>query len=191
VISKLTKASFIGYDTAVAYFYCDGNYIEKQNPRFIIGSILRQLLERSFSGGDTSFIEGMTKFYEAHKGDSFKQRRSREYFLIYLLSVSSLYSQVFVVIDGLDECQPREDLLELLMGLKSCNVNLFVTSRPEVDIDRAFVGCSYLEMESDAVNDDITAYIDFRLDEEARLNRIRPQLKDEIKSKLLEKAEGM
>jgi hypothetical protein len=133
----------------------------------------------------------MKQFYETHKGDSCKQLRSLEYLTIYLLSVSSLYTQVFVVIDGLDECQSREPLLELLADFKSSNVNLFVTSRPEIDIERKFVGCPYMEMERDAVIDDITTYIDFRLDEEHRFRRIRQQLKDEIKSKLLEKADGM
>jgi hypothetical protein len=59
--------------------------------------------------------------------------------LIYLLNdLSTLFSEVDFIIDGLDECVQREELLDLLPVLVKDNTRLLVASRPEIDIVKAW-----------------------------------------------------
>lgn len=107
-------------------------------------------------------------------------------------AIASFFHSIYIVIDGLDECSKREDLLHLVLGLatEAETVNVAVVSRPEIDIQRAFSGRSNLGID-DFVHADISVYIEWRLEHDVKLSRINANLKHDIKEKLLAKNAGM
>jgi hypothetical protein len=68
-----------------------------------------------------------------------------------LLSVAGTYSMVFIILDALDEC-PSDDgdcdmfLFRVLHLQSECGANLFVTSRPDPDLEEQFEGSRRIEL---------------------------------------------
>lgn len=108
VIYKLTKANWKCSNTAPAYFYCDGSNEAKQDPRRIFGSLFRQLLMQTSSctKSTKAFMASVTDFYKRNKYRDFRIRTRLESLVNYLISTSSFFNDVTIVIDGLDECLP-------------------------------------------------------------------------------------
>ena len=83
------------------------------------------------------------------------------------IRLAKCHEDVTVVIDALDECQDRRNILTLLRQLPS-SIHLFVTSRDEVDIRRSFQSYPKLweqEIRPDDVTSDIRNYIVRSLDD--------------------------
>jgi hypothetical protein len=113
--------------------------------------------------------------------------------------------EVWVVVDALDECstrkgRPTEGLLlwiRDLLNVGQRNSHLLVTSRPEQDIKSGLSGLAYDEdivpIQSDLISDDIRRYIHTRVREGDDLKRWRdrPDIQDEIETRLIQKANGM
>jgi hypothetical protein len=174
----------------LVYFYCDGSQQEKQNPRIILGSVLRQLVEHPNISPRCSEIKALKKFYENNKNGTFQTKTKLESLVSHILAVSKMFDRVFIIIDGLDECHSRENLLEMITKLTD-GVHVLVTSRREADIQAKFVSQPALAMKEEAVQADIKAHVEDRLKNGGRLKDLRPVTKEEIKQKLLEKSGGM
>ena len=124
-----------------------------------------------------------------------------------LLVVMRHFGHVFFVLDALDECplDQRQELCEFLLNManttsaSSANqgvMKLFVTSRKESDIERAFQRKSIPTIEIAATNVDsdigvyVKAQIELRLENQSL--RLRDMgLKNKILSVLTSKADGM
>jgi len=163
----------------LAFFYCDGNYAEKQDPRYIFGSLARQLLTP-----------------ESQQFGHLKAIRKRgsppvDVVLATLEAITSSYTQVYIVLDGLDECLKRDELLEMFSKLGTYKFNIFVTSRPEKDIEKAFEGKPRLGFDQESVQYDIQTHIGWMLENNKKLKNIKAELKETIKSRLAEKSAGM
>lgn len=84
------------------------------------------------------------------------------------------FDQAYIIINSLDECAERDDLLswiEKIAGWKVGKVRLLVTSRQEPNIeDRidAVVGPGRVSVASESANGDIETYINARLSSEFR-----------------------
>ncbi|KAF4342865.1 hypothetical protein FBEOM_3186 [Fusarium beomiforme] len=104
---------------------------------------------------------------------------------------------VVVIIDALDECITREELLHWLGGLASSNAQLLVTGRPEAafqrEIPRLFDKRSYVLLDKKAVNTDIRSYVNATLEQKPDfVDKELPQdLLDEIRDKIGDGADGM
>jgi hypothetical protein len=114
-----------------------------------------------------------------------------------LASSLATFSKVFIVVDGLDECQSsarRTILLALkqLMRLEHTIVKLYVTSRDEADIRASFTDHFSIQLMEDNIMPDISHYVS-----EAVLSRRQSRLKcddtlaREIVVALVEGARGM
>lgn len=116
-----------------------------------------------------------------------------DYLMSYLIRISNVFDDVFLIVDGLDQCQGgnREAFLIMLEDLSNSDMHILACSRLEKDIGDAFSGKSHIEMDQEGVNHDIILYIDSRLNYERRLKKIRSELKHEIREKLLQKSAGM
>lgn len=82
-------------------------------------------------------------------------RDPQEYATIdYFLKLTASYSEVFIVIDGLDECpdQGRKSVLDFLNNLRSRQpvFKTFVTSRKKSDIARCFDRKDVFQVSSDS-----------------------------------------
>ena len=112
-----------------------------------------------------------------------------------LESVSQLFSRIYVVIDALDESKDRERLLEVLIKILEagnlCTVQLLVTSRKELDIERAILPLSTsLSLSNPYVDEDIRTYIKSYLSQNRRFSMWPDDLKTEIEKALVKGAKG-
>ena len=165
----------------VAYFYCDGNYPEKQNYRYIFGSIVRQILSRIY---DTAIFAQLKTLPE-------RSQNLQQDVLLSTLETIALQSsdEWHIVIDGLDECADRTILLDMLLRLNDMHtLCVIVTSRHEDDIKRTFNELQSLEMDLASVQHDIAIYVDAKLE---KLRRMSDEFKEELKTTLLAKSDGM
>jgi hypothetical protein len=179
-------------NVCIAFFYCDGNDPEKQNPRFIFGSIIRQMLEQSQLTPENPIMVSLKQFYRDHKLDTFESRSSLERLLCQITSIAATFREVFIILDGLDECSPREHLLQIIMRLIRRNIRVLTASRPERDIEETFPShLPRIEMDEATVNVDIAAHIDFKLENNPKLRKMASAFKEETKNVLMEKGAGM
>src|SRR5436305_3248455 len=99
-----------------------------------VASLLRQLSVQT-----NPFPQPVLDFYELFKAES--PQKQAKYLIKTLFSVCSIFPECFVVVDALDEIDPkyRKDFLKILKELQSASVKIFVTARPHIrDIFETF-----------------------------------------------------
>ncbi|ETS80817.1 hypothetical protein PFICI_08346 [Pestalotiopsis fici W106-1] len=107
--------------------------------------------------------------------------------------------EIWIVLDALDECPRRYDLLDWLRDLRANqkNAHVLVTSRPEQDIksaiDRICTNQEIVTVQNELLKDDIRSYVQARVKEHESLSRWRnrPDIQEEIEVVLVDKANGM
>ena len=119
-----------------------------------------------------------------------------------LIRLGDSFTEVLIVIDGLDEIheieKQREQMIKLVTDLADhlpC-AKIFVTSRMETDIRDAFhhSKASTIRINADNVTSDINAYVIGEVDRliaEKKLKLQHAGLRDKIVQKLTEQADGM
>jgi len=118
--------------SVLAIFYCDYKFGEKSQTDYILRSLLGQLFHSFDSALQPPSVvhEILSEFSTA--------RSVTEIPLADVITRLAKCCDVIFVIDALDECQDRRNVLTLLHQLPS-SIRLFVTSRDEVDIRRSFL----------------------------------------------------
>ena len=150
---------------AVAVLYLSYRDQEKQSAKNLIGSLVRQVAHRKMTLSDNA-----VGLYHDH---TLKGSRPTINELSSLLhSEINPLSEVFILVDAMDECSvndyTREELLTTLQRLLEMpNVRLMITSRPVASIDAHLQGMAYLEIR--AADEDIRKYIENRIPKERRL----------------------
>ncbi|KAH7190150.1 hypothetical protein DER44DRAFT_852011 [Fusarium oxysporum] len=105
--------------------------------------------------------------------------------------------KVFIVIDALDECTAREELLQWLKHLASKKAQLIVTGRPEVEfqgeIPRLFNERNCVLLDKQAVNADIRSYVEATLEQKPDFvsKKLSQGILEEIRDKIGDGADGM
>ncbi|KAH7231001.1 hypothetical protein BKA59DRAFT_409172 [Fusarium tricinctum] len=105
--------------------------------------------------------------------------------------------KVFVIIDALDECTTREELLHWIRGLASSNAQLLVTGRPEAafqrEIPRSFDEHNCILLDKQAVNTDICSYVEATLKQKADFvdKKLSLSILEEMRDKIGNRADGM
>ncbi|KAJ9413682.1 hypothetical protein QL093DRAFT_2487593 [Fusarium oxysporum] len=105
--------------------------------------------------------------------------------------------KVFIIIDALDECTKREELLHWIRGLASSNAQLLVTGRPEAEfqgeIPRSFDERNCVLLDKQAVNTDIRSYVNATLEQKRDFvdKKLSQGTLDEIRDKVGDGADGM
>ncbi len=112
-----------------------------------------------------------------------------------LLRVLTALPQAYVILDALDECPEREELLDFLRAVaerKSDQLHLLVTSRPLPDIEEALdcVDARRIALRNDLVDHDIKTYVRARILADKAL-QWPSDVQDEIEKRLTEGAAGM
>ena len=106
----------------------------------------------------------------------------------------------YIILDALDECEDRHELLtnlEQIISWKNVNLHVLVTSRREIDIEEALTSFSSprnrISIHGTPLNADIRAYVHERLQLDRKLKRRQKDLnmQREIEDTLMEKADGM
>ena len=191
ILSSTAIRSLAKEDVALTYFYFDFQSREKQLFRGLLSSmmvqiskwipkasgVLRDLYKDKFSGQMPPEVQELKSTLHQMIEDS-KPR------------------SVYIVIDALDECQERRDLLKFLKEIRDWNqghVHLFATSRNEADLFDALdpVITQRISLEESVAAQDIIAYIQDHLQSDIRLSRWPEDVRKEIGTALLKGANGM
>ncbi|KAF5699602.1 hypothetical protein FGLOB1_11266, partial [Fusarium globosum] len=105
--------------------------------------------------------------------------------------------KVFILIDALDECTTRGELLHWINSMASSNAQLIVTGRPEVEFQSA-IPCSFDEhncilLDKQAVNADIHSYVEATLEQKPDFvdKKLSQDILDDIRDKIGDGADGM
>lgn len=127
-----------------------------------------------------------------------QQRPSMDYLKKCLEKILRRGPNTFLVIDALDECTQREELLGLLKNIcswKLPKVKILTTSRSERDIEEVLSTLSTCTIciQSAKIESDIRLYVDKRLHSDPKFQKLsnKADLKEEIQKALVGGADGM
>ena len=185
IVSHLRECQLANPMTGLAIFYCDGNCREKKETRYILGSILRQLLPSLLDPGSPR-LKHIEKLFHDHKDTSINLTVLSDSILWF----SKFFDKVYIVVDGLDECSRGTEVCAALSILATGNVKVLTTSRPDVDIVHSFCQMPQLDIDSH-VRPDIETYIDRRFVQEDGLRCIKSSMKSIISQNLLSQSSGV
>lgn len=175
--------------TAVAYFYFDFNDKQKQDFGKCLCSLISQLsMQLAQAPGSLLDVYG-----QCQNG---QHQASPEQLAAVLLQICRSFEDIYLILDALDECPDREDLLEWIASLTttySTSLRIVVLSRKERDIDDALRGVPgrKLTIEDAKVDDDIRVYVKARLASDLKHKKWDETLQKLIEQVLMEKANGM
>lgn len=180
-------------NTAVLYFFFDFNDVNKQQHEGMIRSLLSQLSMHCISVPpvlDTLYSSCMNGGREP----------TFEALLETLHQVTIIFKTTFMILDALDECEERPELMadiKQLVGWKDTNLRILATSRREKDIEHSILPLTKDEnricIQSALVNAEIRAYVHDQLRTNTKLQRWQkePKVRTEIEDTLVKKANGM
>ncbi|EXJ76933.1 hypothetical protein A1O3_10090 [Capronia epimyces CBS 606.96] len=176
-------------DVMVSYFYFDFNDAEKQLSRKAIRSLLFQ-----FALQDSRALEDLQKLHQDCRNGHQQPPEDR---------IRSLFWEVlarprpkYILLDALDECTDREELLIFISDLSDSTpseLRILATSRRERDIEDELhsVANHCIDIQSALVDIDIRVYIRDRMATDKKLKKWPPSVQNEITAALMEKAGGM
>lgn len=183
IIDKIISAA--RDDITLIYFYCDFKDPAKQNSVNIYGSLIAQLIEQ---------VTGIPDEVDALYSKCNMRPAALEHLKNVFSRLIQSFSKVFIIIDGLDECADRANVLDGLLELKNSpngNTNVLVTSRNDPTTRLALSGVPNLTMEAENVGADIKLYVKSEIERRVKLRRLKPEMKAEITTRLVDGANGM
>ncbi|KAF6790311.1 ankyrin [Colletotrichum musicola] len=156
----------------------------------LISSILEQALRRTCLSGVPEEVKSLYTLH-TRKGTNPTLKQLSDVF-------SKLFSQcsnIFIVIDALDECSLTDDLaIEFVHAVQALgnNVRLLITSRTSTNFESAFREAVRIDIA--AQEQDVRLYLETKIPERSRLAkhiRADPKLQDDIIESIAESAQGM
>ena len=171
----------------IAYIYCSFRRRDEQKAEDLLTNLLKQLSQER-----SSLPDSVKALYNYHQKK--RTRPSFDDISRALQSVASMYSRVFIVVDALDECQVsdgcRSRLLSEVFNLQTkAGANVFATSRFIPEITEKFKGSTTLKIR--ARDEDVRSYLDGHMIPLPSFVRDDPNLREEIKTKIVGAVEGM
>lgn len=193
IIEHLLQHCHSNNRVVTAYFYFDFNDAQKQDPELMLRSLLCQLLQRS-----STIATGVDALFSSC--DNGKRQPSLHAILEVSAQVMQQFTHVFIILDALDECTHRlelMDVLETVAGWQLDNMHLLMTSRKERDIESSLVSFVKEEdticLQRDVVDKDIQRYVQQRLSDDKTLAKWNKDatVRQEIEDALIRGARGM
>jgi Cdc6-like AAA superfamily ATPase len=169
----------------IAYIYCNFRRQDDQKANDLLASLLKQLAQAR-----PSLSDAVKSLYDKHNNK--QSRPSFPEISQVLQDVATSYSQVFIVVDALDECHAagRRDFLSAVFELQDkCGANIFATSRFIPEVTDKFKGHASLEI--CASTEDIERYLDGQMGQLSASDGWSPQVRDEIKVGISDAVDGM
>jgi hypothetical protein len=186
VIDHLLQHCHDDASMVTAYFYFDFNDAQKQNPELMLRSLLSQLLQRSSTIAKS--IDAL--FLSCDNG---KRQLSLHALLEVIPQVMREFTHVYLVLDALDKCTQRPELIIVLQTVtrwKLENMHLLMTSRKEQDIKTSLESFVKEEdticLQRDVVDKDVQRYVQQRLSDNKSLAKwnkdaaVRQEIEDAL-----------
>ena len=178
---------------AVAYFYFDFSDPQKQVPELMVQSLISQLSQQCVKVPAT-----LDALFSSCKNG--QRHPSLDAFLEVLQQIIQEFTQSYIILDALDECANRAELMGVLksmVGWGHENLHILVTSREVRDIESSlerFVdNQNTVCLQSELVDKDIHTYICQRLSDDDNLRRWQKDhdIRQKIEDTLMKGARGM
>jgi NACHT domain len=191
IVKDVARYCETNLSSALAYFFFDGRDGQKNLQQ--VDGLIRSLI-RQFSATYGGVPSVLTKLYHAcHDGGS---PPSIESLCATLLLILEAFDEVFIILDALDECVERKELLKWIKDMTSWRkgkLHLLGTSRQVEDIAKYLrsLDPDHVCMVEDFITYDIEKYIDSILHQDDAFEHWDSEVKETIKNKLLENAGGM
>ena len=178
---------------AVTYFFCSFTNAASQDPVNLVGSLLGQLCNI-----DATLWTAVDARYNK---ESTKSNSNREPLILgeatsMLGDALGKFRNVYIIVDALNESKQSalmfSTLWDLIQGHKGLRILFSSTEELLVPASQRTSGLlNTVSMNSALVGDDIRLYVESCLACNDRLRRLPTSLKDDIRSKLLSRADGM
>lgn len=197
MIDSFEKCS---HDEALAYFYCDRNRLEYQDPLSVLRSMIRQL---ALSQSKDSIQHLIVELHTERQRSGFASEKitsSIDESQAIVLDLVKKYPQTTLIVDALDECDTRTRaqfvrVLDTLVVQSARPIKIFVSSRPDRDIKERFERGSNVEIRATDNRGDIVKFVDYEInrneDHASWRNRIGPKLLGTICETLVDRSQGM
>jgi hypothetical protein len=176
----------------IACLYCDYRDREKQNPANMIGSLVKQLvmvMPKIPHEVHREFLRSRRLDKRLEPGNASKM----------LLLILQSFDQAYICVDALDECEREhrrcflEHLSLLLQNQNSTRICVFLTGRPQVEID--VNECLDIELpvtvQVEANRDDIMKYLLYRINKDHDRKAMNENLRDDIVNTIANGSGGM
>jgi hypothetical protein len=159
VIEELNDLHENDSDVGIAYFYCNYRRPDEQKPVNLLASLLRQLAQ-----GQSTLPDSLKALHDQHRSTG--TRPTLAEISKALNSVAGQLSQLFIVLDALDECEmsglSRDRVLDVIDLQSKYNLNILATSRLLPDIVERFTGKPSQEIS--ASSHDVKRYLEENCD---------------------------
>src|SRR5437667_3275724 len=153
----------------IAFAYIKYDSPDSQQPSRVVSTFIKQLCWKR-----EEIPQHLLDFYHTYDRDA--RIPALDKYKDAVVRLAKSYTQIFLVIDALDECKQdeqgqvfnREQILDLIFDLADsipC-ANIFVTSRRETDIARSFVcrKAPTIQIEARNVAEDINTFVKGRVE---------------------------
>lgn len=189
VIQFVSRRGISDKNVGVAFFYFAFNDQSKQDESSMLRALLLQL-SHQLRNGSADLAQLHDRYTTGMPPSSM--------LLVYLRRIVERFSNVYIMLDALDESPlngRRKYVLDALEAMRHWGVHslhLFVTSRNESDIRESLDLSSAQEVSvhNSAMDRDINDLVSSRLDKDRRLLRLRPH-REKIQESLAVRAKGM
>lgn len=194
VIEEAWKHSEIALK-AVAYFYCDYKDTNSQDPLMVMGSLATQLAQQSVESFE--LLRGLYQRY--HPPGRMPMTADVPSLVEVIKQMTMKFEEVFLVVDGLDECGKNTvEVTKLLRSLDSVvksgqAVKIALLSRHEEDI-RRLLEKDFVHVQISARSEDLRLYVAAEIVTRKRdgtLDINNVSLEEEILQALVGGADGM
>ncbi|KAK1690156.1 hypothetical protein BDP55DRAFT_544336 [Colletotrichum godetiae] len=188
LFTKFTADDGVG----IAYLYCKSRTRSSQTLETLLSSLLKQLLTRVSSRRWPKSLRDLHQKYAIQGLDA---RPLPDELRQELKRISRAFTRVFIIVDALDECQPRScqsRLLQILSSLETktmVRINILVTSRPLPGIEKDLF--NHIRVDIEAHEEDIRRYTRSNLTEIQDLVDNAPGLERQITDRVASSASGM
>ncbi|EXA31380.1 hypothetical protein FOVG_17351 [Fusarium oxysporum f. sp. pisi HDV247] len=175
--------------TTLAFFF-DFNDVRKQK----LEDLLRSLAIQLYHTGNEA-ARRLDSLFTSH--DDGRRQPDTNALSACADTMVQITEKVVIVLDALDECTTRRELLQWLKHLASRKAQLIVTGRPEAEfqsaIPRSFGKRNCVQLDKNVVNGDIRSYVEATLEQKPDFvdKKLSPSILEEIRDKIGDGADGM
>ncbi|KAF5711848.1 transient receptor potential channel pyrexia [Fusarium mundagurra] len=170
VVNSLLESFHSQSNIGVAYIYCNFRRRHEQKASDLVANLLKQLSENQ-----PSLFKPVEELYNKRKAS--RTRPSLQELGRVLQLVAATYSRVYIVLDALDECETTDgtlpNFIQQVLDLQSAtSTNILATSRYIPEIKEKFRKAVSLKIRASEPDN-------------------KPELQEEIKTRILESVQGM